>query len=117
MQNVISEISFWIWQPDRVEFKKQKGDTLELICKKCCKTNLYYIDDFKAKESKLAQLIALAIFVIGTPLIIIFLWGFLSGTNYIYSILTFVSVILIPSVVYSLIHKDDKARVRQFNRS
>jgi hypothetical protein len=72
-----SEISFWVWASDRVEIKKTKGDFLELTCKKCKQKGEYDIDQIKARESKIALLVGLLIFVIGTPTILIFMWDYI----------------------------------------
>ncbi len=111
------EISFWTNQKDRVEFKMQNGDFIQLRCKKCLKTGNYEIQKFKARESIFAQIIALSIFIIGTPLIFIFLWEYLTQSSYIYLIIAVVIPILIPSLIYGLITKDERNKVQGFNRS
>ncbi|GGE01881.1 hypothetical protein GCM10011312_26590 [Planktosalinus lacus] len=70
--NCKKEIRFSSWDSDRVELSKSKGNKIELTCKKCGQTDLYHLNRIKATESKIAQIIGLTIFLIGTPLV--FLW-------------------------------------------
>ena len=112
-----SEISFRKLFSDRVEFKKLVGDSLELTCKSCNKTDKYRTDNVKAKESKLALLIAFLIFLIGTPILLLFLWDYFFKVNYFYAMLGLFLPLTIPSTIYLIINRNERLKVRLFNRS
>lgn len=111
-----SEISFWVWASDRVEIKKSQGDFLELTCKKCKQKGKYDIDQIKAKESKIALLIGLLIFVIGTPTILIFMWDYIWKVG-IYGVVSILFIVSVPSLIYGIISKNESNKIRIFNRS
>ena len=115
--NCKTEISFSTWYSDRVEFKKSKGDSLNLNCKSCNKTDKYYIDKIKAKESKFALLIAFFFFLIGTPILLFFLWDYFFKVNYFYGMLGLLIPLTIPSIIYMVISKNESSKVKLFNRS
>lgn len=110
------ELSKWLWISDRVELKKDKGDSIELFCKSCNNKERYNIDNLKAQESKVALIIGLLIFLLGTPTILILLWDYiwLSG---VYGVIGILSIVLIPSIIYGIINKNETNRIRAFNRS
>lgn len=110
------DISFWTWTSERVDLKMTHGDKIELDCKNCNKKSKYYIDDLRAKESKIALIIALIIFIIGTPIALILLWDYIWQTG-LYGALGLILIIGIPSTIYGIINKNDSQRVRLFNRS
>jgi hypothetical protein len=111
-----NDISIWTWDSNRGEIKKTKGNFIESKCPKCNKTAKYDIDDFKARESKIALLISLIVFLLGTPVLFLTLWEYLWDSG-IYGVLAILGVILIPSFIYGIINKNDINRVRLFNRS
>ena len=113
----MSDISLWTWYSDRIDFKKSNKDFINLTCKKYKQTHKYNIDNVKAKESKIAQIIALELFVIGTPILFVFLWDYMFKTNNIYTILIFLLPFIVPSLIYNIIIKNDRQRVNLFNRS
>ena len=112
-----SDISFSTWETDRVGLKMSKGESIKLTCKKCNFSANYAIDDFKAKESKIAHLIALLVFLIGTPILFILLWDKMFKTNNIYTIYGLVIPLIIPSIIFTIISRNDRLRVSSFNRS
>lgn len=116
-KNCKSEIRFKSWYSDRVEIKKSVGDSLQLKCKSCNKTDKYRIDTIKAKESKLALFFAFIIFLIGTPIMLFFLWDYFLKANYLYGILGLLLPLIIPSVIYMIVNKNESSKVRLFNQS
>ena len=105
-----------MWISDRVELKRTKGESIDMYCKKCNKKGKYDIDNLKAQESKVALIIGLLIFLIGTPVLLIILWDYiwLSG---IYGVVSLLSIVLVPSLIYGIINKNEMNRVRTFNGS
>ena len=71
----------------------------------------------KAKESKVAHIIALILFLIGTALLLILLWDKIFSWSSIYTYAIFGLPILIPSIVFTIILQSDRMRVRNFNQS
>ena len=112
-----SDISFWTWKETRMDFKKSKNENISLSCKKCNHLDNYHIDFISAKESKIALIIGLIILVAGTSFSMIFLWDYLFKTNNLYTIFGLTSILLVPSLVYGIISKNDNQRVRNFNKS
>jgi hypothetical protein len=112
-----SDISFWSWKETRMDFKKSKHEKISLTCKKCNHLEKYHIDLISAKNSKIAIIIGLMIFVFGTLFSLIFLWDYLFESNNVYTIFGLISILLIPSIVYGIISKNDVQRIRNFNRS
>lgn len=112
-----TDISFSTWATDRVVLKMSKGNSVRLTCKKCDYSENYLIDGLKAKESKIALLIALLVFLVGTPILFVLLWDLLFRTNNIYTIFGLFGTLIIPSTIFSIISKNDRLRVNSFNRS
>lgn len=114
-QNCKEEIRFSSREPDRVELSRSKGNELELTCRHCSETNLYHLNRIKATENKIALLIGLVIFFVGTPLTIFLIWDYLFRFTYIYVIAGLVGLIGIPFLIYSIIEKEQEKKVRLFN--
>jgi hypothetical protein len=113
--NCKKEIRFSSWESDRVELSKSKGDKIELTCKNCVQKDLYHINRIKATESKVAQIIGLIIFLVGTPLVFIWIWDYIFQFAYIYVIAGLVGMIGVPFMIYSVIEREQRKKVRQFN--
>ncbi|PWD97477.1 hypothetical protein [Marinilabilia rubra] len=112
-----SEISFTKWVSDRIEFKKSNGEYISLTCKNCNKKTKFHIVNIEAKENKIAHFIALSVLLIGTSLLLIFLWDFLFLTINIYTIAGLLSILVVPSIIFGIITKNERKRVRLFNYS
>ena len=113
--NCKKEIRFSTKEPDRVELSKTKGDKIKLTCKQCGKTDFYHVNKIKATESKIAQIIGLIIFIIGTPLTFYLIWDYIFRFTYIYVIASLIGIIGVPFMIYSIIEKEQTKKVRQFN--
>jgi len=101
-----NEIIIKSWVSTRVDLKMMHGDKIELKCKACNRINKYDIDDLKARESKIAALIALVILVIGTPNAMILLWDSIWQSG-LYGAYGLILIIGIPGSVYLIINKND----------
>lgn len=112
-----AEISYSTHANTRVEFAMYDGETKELSCTSCRTVEQYHADELYAKPSKIAQIGASLIFLIGTPLVIYGLNPVFTSTRNPYSIYIIGSFFLVPVVVYALIKKQDQNRVNAFNRS
>lgn len=112
-----SDVSKWIWADNKVDLKKIHGETINIQCPKCLKTNNIQIDDLKARESRIAQIISILVFLAGTPLLLLFVWDYLFETNNIYSIVILVMPIIVPSIIYIVVNKNEQTRTRLFNNS
>jgi len=110
------EISKWVWLGTRVDLARQKGEQVELECRACHGRSRYHVDDFKAKASKFAQVSAFLIFLLGTPLTLIFLWHPLLSLSWSYAMVIIGGLIMVPVTVYALMIRDDNNRVSSFNR-
>jgi hypothetical protein len=101
----------------RVEFAIQEGETKTLICKNCKVKTEFKVDELYAKESKIAQIGAGLIFLIGTPLMFLFVNPVFSGSKSHYVIYTVGGFLLVPVLIYGYMNQHDRARVNGFNRS
>lgn len=70
-KNCKSDIGFNVMVEDRIELKMQKGEEIELTCKKCNHTTKYPVKDIYAKKSKLLDLLAGAMFLFGAGIIFV----------------------------------------------
>jgi len=114
--NCKKEVRFSAWESDRVELSKSKGDKIELTCNNCGQTDFYHLNKIIATESKISQIIGLAIFIIGTPLTIYFIWDYFFRFTYIYVIASLIGFIGVPYMVYSVLKREQKKKVRLFNK-
>ena len=109
------EIRFSTWEPDRNRLAMDKGKKLELKCKKCGHAQKYHVNEFTAKESKIALIIGLLIFIVGTPLTVYWLWEYLFKVALVYSTITIASLIGVPLTIFTLIEKGQREKVSRFN--
>ena len=110
------DISFWTWSQTRIELQKTKGKLLLLTCKKCGHSNKYDLNDIEAKPSRFALVISLIIFVFGTLFLLIMFSDYIWEVG-IYGVVTISSIVLIPSIVFTIINKNDRQRVNTFNQN
>ncbi|RZS91899.1 hypothetical protein [Aquimarina brevivitae] len=110
------EISYKTNAYTRVEFAMQEGDQKLLNCKKCDHQSTFTADEFYAKPSKFAQLIAGLVFLIGTPLAFLFVSPIFSASKGHYVIYIVGGFLLVPVFIYAVINKQDQTRVSDFNR-
>ena len=103
------------WANDRVELAREKGDTFEVTCKKCHKTQKYSINEVSAYSSSFINAILLiAVFVLmaGT--------GYYLFSNYwgisFYMIFALPLAIAIPGMIYFTYVKSKNNKIRNFNR-
>mgnify|MGYP006995672951 CR=1 FL=1 len=113
--NCRNEIRFSTSEPDRVELSKSKGNKIELTCNHCGQTDSYHVNKIKATESKIAQIIGLIIFIVGTPLTLYLIWGYIFRFTYIYVIAGLIGLIGIPFMIYAIIEKEQRKKIRLFN--
>ena len=116
-KNCDAQISFWTRNSTRVQIKMTIGDSLKLKCKKCGKTAKYSINEMKAKPSKSALVIALIVFLVGTPLLFLVFREYMFKNSNPLRIITLISPAFLPAYVFGIILYNDKKRVRMFNRS
>ena len=109
------EIKTWTWYPDRVELAKSEGEFLERHCKNCNTKAKYHVDSFIAQSSKIAIITATVVLLIGTPIVLYFIWDILFKLVWSYAILSVAGLLLIPIIIYGLILSDDRRKVDSFN--
>ena len=94
----------------------QDGERKTFNCKDCGIKTEFHVDELYAKESKIAQIIASLIFLIGTPLIFFFVMPGFTGSRNHYVIYIVGGFLLVPVIAYGIIKKQDQTRVNSFNR-
>ena len=111
------EIGYSTTANTRVEFAMQDGENKTLTCKNCGIKTEFSVDELYAKESKIAQIGAGLIFLVGTPIMFFFVSPVFmqSGSNYVIYVVG--GFLLIPVIIYGVIKQQDRIRVNSFNRS
>lgn len=110
-----NELSYTTSAYTRVDFAMQDGETKTLNCNHCGNTNEFHVDQLKTKHSKLAQLSAGLILLIGTPLVFFIVNPIFAGSRNHYVIYIIGGFLLIPIFAYAVINKQDQTRVSSFN--
>jgi len=103
------EFSYNTEASTRIEFAMKEGESVKIHCPKCNYVREYTPNDFYAKHSKIAKIIALILLIVGTPLVIY--WGFFGLSNYI----IIGGFLLIPFAAYQIIDIQEKQRIEAFN--
>ncbi|MFO7656769.1 MAG: hypothetical protein R6W78_06855 [Bacteroidales bacterium] len=112
-----TEIGFSTNANTRIEFSIQEGENKTLKCKNCGTKTEFHADELFMKESKIAQIGAALILLIGTPLIFFFINPIFTGSHNHYVIYVVGGFLLVPVIVYGIIKKQDQTRVSSFNRN
>lgn len=101
----------------RVESAMNEGKINKVLCKHCGAENNVHVNEIYTRESKLALVIALLVFSIGTPLTILLMLKVFStvSVNH-YVILIAGGILLIPVLIFIVISKEEQTRVSSFNR-
>jgi len=115
-KNCKAQIPYRTNYSDKVEFAMENGKFVELQCKKCGVKGKYHIDSFYAKPSKLSLIISTIIFLLGTPLVLYLVWDKMTNSGCILCIAIIFIPIIIPSLIYGIMIKNDRIRVNAFNR-
>lgn len=110
------EARSWTWTKDRVSLVKKKGENHEVFCKSCGLSTEISVDDYYAKPSTLALIIALSISLTSAS-IFLFNYHFFPNTNgpdYVVSIVT--GHLAVPLIIFLMFAKAERDRVGFFNR-
>ena len=115
-KNCRNEISVKESVSDRAELAREKGSQFVLKCDECLKNHKYHVNDIKAKTRKSIALIAFLILLFGTALIGYTLRDYLLMPNNAYNVMAIAGMLLIPSIVYGLLTKQETDNNRRFNQ-
>jgi len=115
-KNCKNEISFSTKANTRVEFAMLDEENITLNCNDCGTNTKFHVDKLFAKDSKIAQISAGIILLIGIPLIFIFLKPIFLESRNLYVIYILSGLLIVPFTAYSIIKKQDQARVSSFNK-
>lgn len=88
------------WSNDRAELARSKGEYLELSCNNCNTVEKYHVDNLFASPSRLAQIVAFLIFILGTPILLFFIWEPLWTLTLSYAIIAIAGLLLLPITVW-----------------
>ena len=116
-KNCKKEIDYSTSVNTRVEFAMQDGENKTLNCKNCGIKTEFHVDELFTKESKIAQIGAGLILLIGTPLMFFFVNPIFTGSWNHYVIYIVGGFLVVPVIAYGIIKKQDQTRVNSFNRS
>ncbi|MFK5959726.1 MAG: hypothetical protein QM495_12770 [Lutibacter sp.] len=115
-------IEFYENVSDRTELSFEKGDKIELNCKKCLTPNIYHPNQIRAKKNRVITILAFLFFIIGSVLIYHLLGEFyLEHKEYIESQKSYssfgkiIGALAIPFVIFQLIENSQMKKVKRFN--
>ncbi len=114
-KNCKNEIGYRTNANTRVEFAMQDGEIKKLNCKNCGTNFEFHVDELYANHSKIAQIGAGLIFLIGTPLIFFLVNPIFTDSRNHYVIYVVGGFLLIPIFAYAVINRQDQTRVSDFN--
>ena len=115
-KNCKSQIKLKTNSSDKVVFAMENGEIVKLQCEKCGSQEKYHVDTFSTKPSKLSLIIASIIFLVGTPVTLFLVWDEIMNSGCILCITSLFIPIIIPSLIYGIMVKNDRIRVNYFNR-
>lgn len=115
-KNCSTEIACRTNAHTRVEFAMQDGENRTLKCKDCETENKFHVDELYANPSKIAQLIAGLVFLIGTPLTFFLVNPIFESNRNHYVIYVVGGFLLVPVLVYAVLTRQEQKRVSDFNR-
>jgi hypothetical protein len=115
-ENCEQKNGFWTFTNTRIDYAKNVGEYKTLKCKNCGHSHNIHVDDLFAKESKVAHIVALLIFLIGTPLAFFILNPILVGETNHYTVYIVGGFMVVPVIIFGIIKKQDETRVSAFNR-
>lgn len=121
-ENCKEFIEFYENVSDRAELSFEKGNRIELCCKKCLMKNNYHPNQIKAKKNRLISILGFLIFIIGSILIYYYLGEFYlehkesieSQKNYS-SFGKIIGALAIPFVIFQLIENSQMRKIKRFN--
>lgn len=111
-----NEIAYKTDANTRVEFAMKDGEIKKLNCKNCGTNKEFHVDELFAKHSKIAQLSAGLIFLVGTPLVFFHVNPVFTGSRNHYVIYIIAGFLLVPVFAFAVINKQDQTRVSDFNK-
>ncbi len=113
--NCRNKIKLKYYVNDRAELLKKLGVRISLVCKECSLSKNYHVNDVKATESKLTLLFATMILFFGTGIVGYLVKDFIFGASVSYAIYVILGMILVPSIIYIMIKKQERDSIRRFN--
>jgi hypothetical protein len=112
-KNCQSEIRIKKSVNDRLELALEIGEISILKCEQCLEKRKYHVNEIIVKESKSILLFALFIFIFGTGSLFYFFQNHLISPN---SLIAFGGLLIIPSLIYAILTKQEEENVRRFNQ-
>lgn len=113
--NCKSEINFRNTASDRFVLAKRRGEQVKLNCESCGTTKEYHVNDLKAEESRIVGIISVFIFLVGTTVLLIYLWPYIFQISSVYAISGAVGILTIPFMAYQAINSGQANKVKYFN--
>ncbi len=101
---------------DRPELAKEMGNEFTLNCEHCLRKDRYSANEVKAKESKSIKIFSLLVFLIGTGFLACFFRDFVFISESPKFLFYVCATLTVPAVFYGLLTKQDRDKVRDFNR-
>jgi len=101
---------------DRGELSEKTGKRIELECPRCGHRDLYHVNEIRAVETGRSRIIGLMIFVLATPPALYWVVKHLYGGGFLQLSLLLGGVVAVPWLIFSTLEKQEKKKVRTFNR-
>lgn len=100
----------------RIELVMLKGKLISCTCKSCGREQQLYVNELKAKYSKTPQWIAGIIFCVGTLGSLYLGYFVLENIRNHYLAYCACSLLVMPGLVYGILHQEERRRVNAFNQ-
>ena len=91
-----------------------KKNEIKLNCKHCNESSINHLNNVYA-ESKIANILALIIFIVGTPILLFLIWDLIWSFQSAYAVLMIVGILTAPSIAYTIITKNIRNKQNNFN--
>lgn len=112
-----SELMFIDYNETRVDFAKNRGKKSLLSCNKCYNKREYFVNEIYTKESKIIEILAYLILLIGTLVIGCFIYQSYLTSNSFKTIRASTFLLGVPISIFIILKRQDKLRVRSFNNT
>lgn len=101
---------------DRFELARKRGAQIDLRCRACNHQGAYHVNEIEARSSSATGVVAVAVFLIATALILFSVWDYLFDLANVYALAGFAGIFIAPCWMYEAIMASQREKVRYFNR-
>ena len=100
---------------DRFELARKRGARIDLRCRTCNHRGTYHVNEVEARSNRTADVVAIAVFLTATALILFNVWDYLFDLANVYTLAGFAGILIAPYWMYEAIMASHREKVRYFN--